>query len=48
MATYYTLAKDKIKEVKIAQETQVEIDKLIAEKQNAGLIVTYLKYKIKA
>lgn len=48
MATYYTLAKAKIKEIKIAPETQVEIDKLIAEKQNVGLIVTYLKYKMRA
>ena len=48
MATYYTLAKAKIKEIKIAPETQLEIDKLVSEKQNVGLIVTYLKYKMKA
>ena len=46
MATYYTLAQNKIKDITVAAETKTIIEKLVQEKQDKTLTVTYLNYRM--
>ena len=47
MARYYTIALFKIKEVKVAEETQSIIQRLVGKQENQDLAITYYYYQMK-